>query len=162
MRSACRALSDIKAVIKAYLTMDAVSIRLRHGSIRKFRGALSRAEASGKDEVKHKHSVLQSYSMIPKLSICQIIHIFLRVCASRECGKENGVLLERRATGNPGDAVARTRKSMKAINRITLESSDEALCYLQRFKVLVCREHATAVQNLETHASEEPPYRACA
>jgi hypothetical protein len=44
-----------EAVIDASLTMDAVSTRLKLGSIKKFRGALSRAKASGKDEVKHEY-----------------------------------------------------------------------------------------------------------
>ena len=43
---------------------------------------------------------------------------------------------------------------MRSTSCITLENSDETLCYLQKFKVLVCREHATAVQNLDTHLKD--------
>lgn len=99
--------------------MDAVSTRLRHGLMRKFKGALSRAEALGKDELKHKYFVLQSYSMIPKLSIYQIIYILLLVCASRECGEEDGVLLESTShseTGRRGRANTKVDEKHKLHN----------------------------------------------
>ena len=34
---------------------------------------------------------------------------------------------------------------------LTVGNSDDCFCYLQKFRVLVCREHATAVQNLELY-----------
>lgn len=36
-------------------------------------------------------------------------------------------------------------------NRFTVEKAEEIFHYLQDFRVLICREHATAVQNLDTH-----------
>ncbi|KIV98767.1 uncharacterized protein PV09_09465 [Verruconis gallopava] len=58
------------------------------------------------------------------------------------------------ATATTGDAVARTRKPMRSTSQLTLENADDTFCYLQKFKVLVCREHTTAVQNLDTHLKE--------
>ena len=52
------------------------------------------------------------------------------------------------ATGALTKAV---RTSKGGASSITVETADEHLCYLRDFKVLVCREHATAVQNLDAH-----------
>ena len=63
----------------------------------------------------------------------------MECCWSAQAAPSSGVVAERRrrATGNA--------------SVLTVGNSDDCFCYLQKFRVLVCREHATAVQNLESH-----------
>jgi superfamily II DNA or RNA helicase len=53
------------------------------------------------------------------------------------------------------EKAAGTRRRRKAastrISEITVENADEHFCYIQEFKVLICRKHNTAVQSLEKH-----------
>ncbi|KAL5396423.1 hypothetical protein PMIN03_012962 [Paraphaeosphaeria minitans] len=51
-----------------------------------------------------------------------------------------------RATTSP-TASQRT----PAVAALSLENIDEELCYLERFGVLICRKHATALQNIDVH-----------
>jgi hypothetical protein len=52
------------------------------------------------------------------------------------------------ARGALGNAAGTSKGSASSI---TVETAGDHLCYLREFKVLVCREHATAVQNLDAH-----------
>jgi hypothetical protein len=64
----------------------------------------------------------------------------MECCWSAQAAPSSGVVAERRRRriiGNP--------------SALTVGNSDDCFCYLQRFRVLVCREHVTAVQNLESH-----------
>jgi hypothetical protein len=51
-------------------------------------------------------------------------------------------------------AAGRTQRRKEAATRtseITVENADEHFCYIQHFKVLICRKHTTAIQNIDKH-----------
>jgi len=45
----------------------------------------------------------------------------------------------------------RRRAAAARTSEITVGNTNEHFCYIQEFKVLVCRKHATAIQNLDRH-----------
>jgi hypothetical protein len=52
----------------------------------------------------------------------------------------------------PPTITSRTKSRERISNNwSTLEKAEEIFYYLQDFRVLLCREHATAVQNFDTH-----------
>jgi hypothetical protein len=50
--------------------------------------------------------------------------------------------------------AAQHRKRPKA-GKITLNNIHEHFCYLQRYQVLICKEHATGLQNIDVHLRDQ-------
>ena len=51
-------------------------------------------------------------------------------------------------------ATQRRRKRQHA-SKITVNNVQERFCYLQQYQVLVCREHATGIQNVDAHLRDQ-------
>jgi hypothetical protein len=50
-------------------------------------------------------------------------------------------------TGTTNNSIQRRKRGLQ----VSLDNCDDVLCFLQDFGVLICREHYTAVVNLNTH-----------
>ncbi|KAF1922297.1 uncharacterized protein M421DRAFT_427067, partial [Didymella exigua CBS 183.55] len=46
------------------------------------------------------------------------------------------------------------RKQPRA-SKITINNVQERFCYLQRYQVLICKEHATGIQNVDVHLRDQ-------
>jgi hypothetical protein len=61
-------------------------------------------------------------------------------------------------SAHPAAATARRRQKTQPppqAEKLSLENCDNTLCFLEDFKVLVCKQHCTAVVNLNTHLREQ-------
>lgn len=56
-----------------------------------------------------------------------------------------------RTTTRAGNTTSRRKRVRRSNSTLTAENADGCFCYLEKYKVLVCREHTTGIQNLDAH-----------
>ncbi|KAH6632879.1 hypothetical protein C7974DRAFT_161917, partial [Boeremia exigua] len=55
----------------------------------------------------------------------------------------------------PATPTAAQHRKRPRASKITVSNVQERFCYLQRYQVLVCREHATGIQNVDVHLRDQ-------
>jgi len=56
--------------------------------------------------------------------------------------------VEERSNNNPRNNNSQTRTQP---GKLTIENCDDVICFLEYFRVLVCKEHRTAIINVDKH-----------
>ena len=54
-------------------------------------------------------------------------------------------------TATAATAATKATAAKKCLSTLSLNTVHETICYLHKYNVLVCKEHSTAIQNLDAH-----------
>ena len=55
----------------------------------------------------------------------------------------------------PATSTATQHRKRPRASKITIDNVQDRFCYLERYQVLICKEHATGIQNVDVHLRDQ-------